>query len=252
MSDNLDFLDGEPAAPQPVTPEPKAEVTQEAAEGQPRGPDGKFAPKSEAAPEPQPEAPQPAPVQAQPERPEPGHVPITALLDEREKRKQLEAELASFRNQHMQASPQIDPMENPAAFTQQVVLNARLDLSEEIARGKHGDEVVNAARDWALQQFRNRPAFQQEVLSQRNPYEYVVQQFNRDKIASEVSLSELEQFKAWKAAQAQLQAQQQAAPAAPPTTSIPTPSLAAAPSAGGDKPGAMPMHEGAAFDAIFR
>lgn len=250
MSDNLDFLDG--PSPDPIdTPEPVAATKEPVSDGPARGPDGKFAPRAENAPEPSPaptpQAPQPAPAMAQSEtKQEPGHVPIAALLDERDRRRKLEEELNQFRNQHMQQAPQIDPYEDPAAFTQQVVLNTRLDLSEDMARSKHGDEVVDQARDWALRQFQNRPQFQAEVLSQRNPYEYVVQQFNRDKIASEVTLTDLEQFRAWKAAQAQVQAQQPT-----PSISTPTPSLAASPAAGSDKPGAMPLHEGAVFDAVF-
>ena len=247
MSDNLEFLDGaEPAEPT-VAPEAAPEPV---SDGPARGPDGKFAPKAEAASEPAPEpvlqAPQPAPVVAQPEPKEPGHVPISALLDERDKRRKLEEQLAQIQQQQMQHAPQVDPYQDPAAYANQLALNTRLDMSEEMARSKHGEDVVNTARDWALQKFASNPAFQAEVLSQRNPYEYVVQQYGREQVASQVSLSELAQFQAWKAAQAQVQAQQPT-----PSTPIPTPSLASASAAGSDKPGAMPLHEGAVFDAVF-
>ena len=218
--------------------------------------DNANTPVEDAAPEPvaetpaapaEPEQPAPGEEPANPltppvieAKPDPGFVPITVVLDERDKRKQLEAELAQFRAQQQQPQPvQVpDMLDDPegyaqhqAQFVQNAALNVKLDMSEEFARQQHGDEIVDKAREWALQQFQRRPGFQQEVFGQRNPYGYVVQQFQREQIASSVTADDFAQFQAWKQAQAQLS--QQAAPAAPTAPAIPPRSLASAPAAGG-------------------
>jgi len=169
-------------------------------------------------------------------KPEPQHVPITALLDERDKRRALEEQVrvlqAAQQPQAESAAP--DMFEDPDGFAayqqqinQQATLNAKLDISEEMARDKFGDEEVETAKNWALQQFATRPGFQQQVLGQRNPYRYVVEQYKREQIASQVNPDDFAQYQAWKTAQSQLQATVTPTPAAPPK------SLASAPSAGG-------------------
>ncbi|CAB5222432.1 hypothetical protein UFOVP368_7 [uncultured Caudovirales phage] len=190
--------------------------------------------------EPEPVAEQPAEtpvappvVTPEPAKPEPGHVPLSAMLDERERRQKLEAELARYQAQQAPPEPLdvYDP-EQLAGYTSQQVLNTKLDISEEMTRDKFGDELVDKAREWALQRFSQDPSYQAQVLRQRNPWKHVVEQFQRDQIASQVSLSDFEQFQAWKAANATL-AQQTAAPVAAQTPLVqPPPSLASAPSAG--------------------
>jgi hypothetical protein len=208
-------------------------------------------PPVEAVPEP--EAAPAEPVQPEPAspftppvveaKPDPGFVPITAMLDERERRQKIEAELAQLRASQPQQQPQKIPdmFEDPDGFqtyqaqvAQTATLNAKLDISEEMARDKFGDEAVDQARDWALQQSQTRPGFYQELMQQRNPYRYAVEQFRREQIASQVSLTDFEQFQAWKAAQAALQNPEPANPAEPiPPRTPPPRSLASAPSAGG-------------------
>lgn len=173
---------------------------------------------------------------AEPAKPDPGFVPLAAVLDERDRRKQLEAELARYQAQIAQQQPAepldvYDP-EQLAGFTHQQVINTKLDISEDMTRDKFGDELVDKARDWALQRFNANPAYQAEVLRQRNPWKFVVEQYQRDQIASQVSLTDFEQFQAWKAAQAQLTQQTAAPVAATPSPVQPPPSLASAPSAG--------------------
>jgi hypothetical protein len=174
-------------------------------------------------------------------KPDPGFVPITAMLDERDKRKGLEAEIARLREQQPQpqAQPIPDPLDDPEGFANyqtsaahSAALNVKLDMSEEFVRQQKGDELVDKARDWALEQFQNRPGFQQQVFGQRNPYGYIVQQYEREQIASTVTADDFAQFQAWKQAQAQLTTQT-AAPAASPSPAIPPRSLASAASAGG-------------------
>ena len=205
----------------------------------------------QSEPQPQREEPQaqpePAPVaavEAEPEAaPAPQHVPLTAMLDERDKRKALEAELARRDALAAQQQPQQvqapDMFEDPdgyrsyqEALVHNQALTTKLDISEELARDKFGDEVVDQARDWALQKFAARPGFQQEVFQQRNPYRFVVEQYQRDQMASQVTPDDFAQFQAWKTAQAAVQATQPQAIATP-SRSTPPRSLASAPSAGG-------------------
>ena len=183
------------------------------------------------------------PVVEQPK--EPQHVPITALLDERDKRKNLEQELERIRAaQQPQAQPSApDMFDDPEGYTSyqhqiqsQALLNSKLDISEEMARDKFGDDKVNAARDWALSLFQNRPGFQQEVFSQRHPYKYVVEQYEREQIASQVTPDDFAQYQAWKLAQSQIQP-------APQPQQAPPRSLASAPSAGGIATEVAPTEE---------
>lgn len=173
-------------------------------------------------------------------KPEPGFVPITVVLDEREKRKALEAQLLQYQQQPREQPQMPDPVVDPdgynraqAQYAANQALNVKLELSEDVARDKFGDDLVDKARDWALQLFSQNPGFQNQVFAQRNPYKFVVEQYQREQIASQVSLSDFEQFQAWKAAQAQMAP----APAAPVQQAATVPiSLANAPSAGSPKP----------------
>jgi hypothetical protein len=119
MPSPLDFLDGQEPAPDGTptpTPEPAAEAPL-------RGPDGKFA---SAQPEPAPVVePAPAPA-AEPVKPEPGHVPLSALMDERDKRKAAEERAAALEAAKPAAEPAyIDP------DTANAILQERLNNSEE-------------------------------------------------------------------------------------------------------------------------
>lgn len=184
--------------------------------------------------------------------PEPQHVPITALLDERDKRRAMEQELEGLRAALQPAqTPQVpDMFEDPEGYhayqvemANSATLNAKLDISEEMARDKFGDEKVEAAKAWALQAFQTRPGFQQEVLRQRNPYRYAVEQYEKEQFTSSVTPDDFAQFQAWKAAQSQIQPQTK--PQAPPR------SLASAPSAGDISTDVVPTEE-EAFAATFK
>jgi hypothetical protein len=246
----LDFLDGqEPAEPDVVTSSEPADAPEAEA--------AKDTPPTDPAPEP---APSGTAVPATVTPPEPGHVPLSAMLDEREKRQAAERRAQELERQQAQRQPVAppDPYEDPAAFAdfqaqqfQQAQLNIRLDLSEDLARGKHGDEVVTKAQQWALERYARSPAFQQEVLTHRNPYEFVVQEYQRDQFVSQVQPADYDAFKAWQAAQAAASAQTPlAAPAAPPLAATPPRSLASATSAGGAS--AIPQGPGTAFDSVIK
>lgn len=199
--DNLDFLDspeGENEAAQP-----EAEVTQEAPEGeakteaedekpsQPRGPDGKFASKKAD---------------------EPVMVPLAALHETRDKVKVLESQLAALTQPQQQQAQVPDMFENPEGYhnyiQNQIVantLNERLNVSEEMARQSAGEETVNAAQEWGRQVIAANPAFAQHFYAQRNPYGFLVKEFQRQQALAavgDVDPTEIEEFRNWKAAQA--------------------------------------------------
>lgn len=222
-ADNAAGVEGVQEEASQPTPEPQAEP--------------------EPAPIPEPVAQQPAP-QPEPEaRPEPQHVPLSAMLDERDKRKAMEAELARYRQQEQQQQPieAPDMFADPDAYAafqdqkvQQALYQTNLQWSQRIAAIQYGEETVNEASKWAFDKCNSDPYFNAKVASSADPIGYAVQEWKREQIASQVSPDDFAQFQAWKAAQAQLQASQPHT-AATPVTSRATPprSLASAPSAGG-------------------
>jgi len=245
---DLDFLDGpegsdEPARveeqspaqdpaeqPQEAAPETPEAGAEGQAESQPRGPDGKFASK-------------------QKDKAEPGHVPLQAMLDERDRRKAAEERLRAFESQQQQRPA---PQPGSPEYFQQVehgfdqrLINERLNFSEKLARKEYGADTVEAAQQWAISRFQDDPSYQQKVLGQPDPYEFVVIEFKQQQALSALSdPAKLDAFLAWQAQQTG------AAPAGLPQSAPPPKSLASAPSAG-VKPGHSPVGEGVAFDTLF-
>lgn len=159
-----------PAQDTPPQESPPAETPEAKAE-QPRGPDGKFASKEakpEAAEQPKGDkptepAPPAAPVSQPKPQPDPGFVPIAALLDTRDKansyKRQLDevnARLADFERQKSQQPP-IDPYADLEGALNQRVESAlsplqkanaellnRVIIAEAIAN--HGKEAVENIR----------------------------------------------------------------------------------------------------------
>jgi hypothetical protein len=178
---------------------------------------------------------------AQPEaRPEPQNVPITALLDERDKRKALETELAQFRAQQQpQQAP--DMFEDPDGYAayqdrkvQAALYDTNLRWSERVATVEHGAETVGQAKEWGLARCDADPYFNAKVAASPDPVGFVVSEWKREQVASQVTPEELTQFQAWKAAQAAIQnPPPPSAAETPPPRTIPPRSLASAPSAGG-------------------
>lgn len=219
-----------------------------AAEEQPVAETPKEEPTPQEAPTAEPEKAEPevlvldTPAPEQPKSDDVADGRLAALLDERDKRKALEAELAQFRQAQQQQQPvqMPDPYEDPEGFAaaqearvSQALYQTNLRWSERIASIQHGEEAVKAAKDWGFQRCETDPYFNAKVAASPDPIGFVVAEYKREEIASKVTPDEFAQFQAWKAAQNQLQ--QQAAPAAPPTTqasAIPPKSLASAPSAG--------------------
>jgi hypothetical protein len=200
------------------------------------GEDGGAAP--EAAPEPT-EAPEPV---AAPEpavqRPEPGHVPLAAMLDEREKRRAAERRLAEVEARAAEAqaraadaqAQQADPAPDPARDAQLWAL--RMDLSRELAVSRHGEEEADALQQWGVARCDADPAFNAQVYRSRNPYEFIRQARQREQLLTEVKPEDLDDYRAWKAAKAS-QDRPSTMNAGGPGPTAPPRSLADAPNAGG-------------------
>lgn len=136
--------------------------------------------------EPEPEAPPAPEAVAQPERPEPGFVPIAAMMDERDRRKALEAELAQFKQQKP-APNAPDPYDDPQGFAayqhslvQEAIVKDRFERSHEDAVEKHGEETVQSALQWAQERATANPAFAAEYMSKTRPIQWIVQQHKRE------------------------------------------------------------------------
>lgn len=212
-------------------------------------------PVQDPAPEPQPEPiaePAREPVTEQP-KPEAQTAPISALLDERDKRKALEAELAQYRAKQQQPQAQVevpdvlDP-EYPAYINKQIedrLFDQTVKISHRFAVQQHGEEVTKEAIDWAFAKCDADPIFNQQVKASGDPVGFAVSQYQRDKIVSAVTPSDFEQFQAWKAAQSAIQ-EPTAVPKAPPPRS-----LASAPSAGGVLTEVEPTEE-EIFEAVAK
>lgn len=129
----------------------------------------------------------------------PGFVPLQGLLSERDKRKAAEeatrardTELAAMR-QELEAlkapkpepqylpDPLADPQGYAAALQQQqtqIALNAKLDVSENLARQQHGQKVDDALV-W-LKQRMGTPEHH-AILRQPHPYGAMLEAYERDK-----------------------------------------------------------------------
>lgn len=197
MTEVLDALFGEKTEA-PVETPPATPVES----GPARDEGGRFASK----PAEQPKAETPAavapPAIEQPKAPEPPKQPsehggltgpaLAAVLDEREKRKALEAELRELRSKQQPEqipSIQTDP-EGYAAYVRNQIATAQWEAkcnsSEDSAREKHGDALVDEALQWSLnkvfderKRFGGRSAFYDEQYNERRPVDWVVRQYKR-------------------------------------------------------------------------
>jgi hypothetical protein len=223
----LEFLEGEPREEIEVVEAPQAPE-----------PEPEPAPRPEPEPEP---ALAPAPVA-------PGHVPISALLDEREQRQKAQREAQELRDwkaaqQQAAAQPQTPDEQFQAALYQHA-----LSVSRRFAEREHGPELTAAVHDWAAARCDADPFFNAQMRSSDDPYGAAFQAYNREQIAAKVTPERLAAFEAWEQAQAQLQTQQPATPAAP--SPVPR-SLATAPGNGAAGAAHVPVGPGEAFAAVI-
>lgn len=169
---------------------------------------------------------------------EPGFIPISAVLDEREKRKAAEQELERLRAAQAPKPEPIDPWTDlEGALSQrdqqyQAILHQqKVQMSRRFAEMQHGKESVDAAYQWAVAKCDSDPAFNAQVFASDDPIGFAVQQYQRDQIASTVTMDDFKAFQAWKQAQSNPQSPIPA-PQASPATPPPPRSLVSAQSAG--------------------
>lgn len=222
---------------------------------------------AEAEPEAEPEQPEVPPAEPTPEpAPDAQNVPLSALLDERDRRKaeadraaMLEAQLRQI-TQSQQPVQMPDPLEDPEGYQafvgeqiQRNAINSTLNMSEVMARSTFGDDVVNAAQQWAKQRMQVDPYFQDRLTSSPHPYQMVVNEYQRDTAVAKLGdATGIDEFLAWKAAQQQLSApqQQQPAPTGAHQQQAPPKSIASAPSAGGVST-VVEQTDGEMFDEVI-
>jgi len=232
------------ATPEPApreAPEPRQEAPEPKAEAKP-------APESKAAEKPpEDDAEPPQPLDGEPV------IPRRAYEDERRKRQdwkekaaRLEGELAAYKRQQEEArQPQpeqmpplqpIDPAQDPVGFTarlQQVLLNERLNNSEERIREKIGDEKLNEYVNEFKQLAQRDQTLFGKLYSQTNPYAWMTREVDRLRHLREVG----DDPSAYRArieaeARAKWEAEAKAAPPPSPAANM-QPSLATARSVAG-------------------
>lgn len=124
-------------------------------------------------------------------------VPITALLDEREKKQQLkqdnerlQAELERLKAER-QPKVEVPDFETDPIGHQQTILqelqqaqiNMRLENSLERAKVKYGEEEAITAGQWAWQQVQEDPSFGQRMERLNgDPFENIVAAYRKDKL----------------------------------------------------------------------
>lgn len=281
MADELSFLSGGDVVEPVIAPEaapaadvaPAVEAQVDSAPApieQPRAPDGKFVAKEPDAP-----APAAAPAATIPAAPpEPGHVPITALMDERDKRQALERENAELRAKTKPSEPVTpravpDVLEDPKGFQGEMdrriaetAFETARNFSWRFAVKEHGADTMATVKDWAAQKAGADPHFNLQLLQSDDLYETAVTAWKQEQLLTKVKgvdPAEFDAFLAWKAGQTGAQAPPAIPQAIPPTapasaalTPPPTPppaSLAAIPSAGGISP--VSLDPGEPFEALF-
>ena len=221
-------------------------------------------PQPEVAPETPPEPQVPVEVAAQP-APEPdagepptlqaGHVPIAAMLDEREKRQAAERrarELEDWKRQQEEAFAQPLPTDQILAAQR---YQDNLRYSRKFAERQYGKELIDQVHQWAYDRAERDPYFNAEMAAHDDPYEAAVLAYNREQVLQAVSPADLEAFRAWKAAQAAAQGAPTPQPGAPAGLTAPKPppvSLANASGTGALGAAAIPAGEGEAYASLFR
>lgn len=237
--DKLGFL-ADPAAPaeEPASRDQGPGETEAVAGGPERGADGRFVAKAQGDGEGA-QAPQPSTV-----APEPGQVPISALLDEREKRRAAETRARELEERQAQAWRANPAPPSDAERIEAALYAQNLRTSRRFAERAYSPEVVREVHDWAAAKCDVDPAFNARMKASEDPYEAAKQAFDQEKILAEVKPGDLAAFRAWQTAQAELQAQ---APF-PAATDTPAPrSLATAPGNGGAGKPHVVVGEGQAF-----
>lgn len=183
MSDEkLEFLDqsqNQPEAEEAEQPEPQEQVEAEAEQPEPELVEEDTGEEPSEPPSPQ---------------PEPTAVPLTSLLDEREKRQALERKLQALEAQQRAASQQqqapapdlYDDPDKRLQYERTQLEEARkqdkLQTSKFFAERDFGKEVV----DEAIAYFDSNPAQSNQFLNHPSPFHAAVDYYKKQKFLSEV------------------------------------------------------------------
>ena len=178
-----------------------------------------------------------------PAREKPGLVPLSAMLDEREKRQALERELAEARAKAAPPAP-LEPTEQ----LKQALYAQNLKVSRKFAERQYGAETMTEVHDWAAARCDADPHFNQQMRDADDPYEAAYQAFTADRVLRTVKPDRLDAFLAWEAAQAD--SRTSPSDPNPSPTAIPR-SLSTAPGNGAAGRAHVPVGEGEAYGSIF-
>lgn len=117
-----------------------------------------------------------------PAAPAPGHVPLSAVLDEREKRQKAERELAALQAQ-IQPPKTPDATSDPKGWQaaqdarmSKFELDTRMQMSGRFAAQHYGQDKVQAAMEWGATQNSDDPFFGSKFTAQADPYGWLVEQ----------------------------------------------------------------------------
>lgn len=229
---DLPFLEEEEVVEEPQTEEPEAV---EAVEPEPEPVEVEAEAEPEETGEKEPEVPPtPAQEQVQP-------IPVTALLDEREKRQKAERQLQAMQQQlgqlqKRQAQPapdwELEPVQaaqHQAQTFQQQLLQQRVEQSRFMAEREFGKETVDKAVE-----FFNDPryaAMSHQMMNEPSPFHAAVEFAQRQMVAEQVG-SDPEAYRQKVEAEVRAQIEQEMLGKAPRSATPPPPSMAKAPSAG--------------------
>lgn len=233
---NLDDVLNESAAPvEQVEPEQPQEAPQEAEvqEGPQRDEKGRFAPKGEQG-------------DAPPASDDKSKGLEAGISAERKKRQEAEGQIEQLRRELEQLRASAQPPEPPpsiwdddeaalshlrndavSAAVSQASFNAKLDMSEMMARQAHDD--FDEAKAEFLQMMQENPALQQQALSDPHPWQKAYQIVTNARTMKELGATNLDEMKAKLLEQLKAEQAQQAV-----TPSLPN-SLADAQSSKGER-----------------
>lgn len=153
----------------------------------------------ESVEEPAPElTPEPKPV-AEPQRPEQGYVPLSAMMDERDRRKHAEERVRQLEQQQPKQAP--SPYDDPEGFAahqhevvEQRLTEQRFAFSDRWARKEHGAEAVESAVTWAQDRAHRDPAFAMAYMREADPIDWIVRQHKQDALVAEIGDRSVDDF----------------------------------------------------------
>ena len=165
-----------------------------------------------------------------------GFVPVKAVQDLRQKNRDLEAQVLAVRREYDPAfkAPEKDDPGYEAyqeSLRAQERVNSNLNASERYARRTYGEEKVDTVKDWFETLANSNPQRAGEILTSDDPYEEAIKAYD----ATHAEQTELEEFRAWKAAKANGGEPPVAPPPAPPAPKVMTPSEQKAAQAAADQ-----------------